>query len=120
VPACDKHRVRWFARRRANSAYDWAEPQHFERWSNAYLSGGASELDPRVSPAHAELSGLPPLLLVYGGAEMLLDQLVAFARRARAAGVQLTEHVEEERVHLWMANAPFLPDCQRAIDVMGA
>jgi len=63
---------------------------------------------------------LPPLLLVYGGAEMLHDQLLAFAQRVRNAGVPLTEHVEPERVHLWMANAPFLPDCQRAIDVMGA
>ncbi len=44
-------------------------------------------LDPRVSPLFGDLAGLPPLLLQAGTRELLRDESVRFAERARAAGV---------------------------------
>jgi len=55
--------------------------------------------DAELSPLYAELGRLPPLYLQAGGAELLRDDVEAFAARARAAGVQTTLDVWEDQVH---------------------
>jgi len=67
--------------------------------SRAYLAG-ASPRDPRASPLYAELSGLPPLLIHVAEAELLRDDALRFAARARQAGV-------ETKLVLW----PGVPHC---------
>jgi acetyl esterase len=52
----------------------------------AYLSGGASVRDPRVSPIHADLAHFPPSLLLCGTFDPLLGDSVAFHDKLRAAG----------------------------------
>ncbi|WP_216897100.1 alpha/beta hydrolase fold domain-containing protein [Nocardia alni] len=42
-----------------------------------------------VSPLTGECAGLPPLLMMCGGAERLLDDTVRFAERASAAGAEV-------------------------------
>ena len=54
--------------------------------ADAYLAGRAAKA-PLASPLYANLTGLPPLLLQVGSAEILLDDSVRVAERARAAGV---------------------------------
>jgi len=59
--------------------------------------------DPRCSPLHASLDGLPPLLIHAGECEVLLDQQVAFARKAAAAGVSVELRVWRDLCHVpWL------------------
>ncbi|WP_417347083.1 alpha/beta hydrolase [Ferrimonas sp.] len=44
------------------------------------------EADPRYSPYHAELSGLPPVLVVVGTEELLLDDARAVAAKLKQSG----------------------------------
>jgi acetyl esterase/lipase len=77
--------------------------------------GGADPRDPLAAPLHANLSGLPPLLIQVGDAEVLLDDSTRFAERARAAGVDVTLEVWPEMVHVWQASAGFVPESDKAI-----
>jgi monoterpene epsilon-lactone hydrolase len=44
--------------------------------------------DPEISPLHADYTGFPPLYFIVGEREVLLDDSVFAARRAREAGVE--------------------------------
>jgi acetyl esterase/lipase len=59
-----------------------------------------AEDDPRASPLYADLRGLPPLLILAGGAEILLDDSTRLAERATAAGVEVELVVEPGEVHV--------------------
>jgi epsilon-lactone hydrolase len=75
---------------------------------------------PLVSPLHADLSGLPPLLIQVGTAEVLLDDAVGLAERARAAGVDVRLEAWDDLVHVFQAFAPMVPEAVEAIDRIGA
>jgi len=102
-----------------HSPHDFFAPELVERWARAVLAG-ADENDPRASPARADLRGLPPLLVQIGGAEMLLDQVVTFAERARAVGVDARLRVWEDCFHDWPLFAAVLGDGRRAVEEIGA
>jgi acetyl esterase/lipase len=87
--------------------------------AEAYLAG-APATTPTASPLFAELAGLPPLLVQVGTEEVLLDDARELARRARAAGVDVTLEVWEEMFHVWHAFAMLLPEGRQAIDRIGA
>jgi monoterpene epsilon-lactone hydrolase len=54
--------------------------------------------DPELSPLYADCRGFPPMFLLASDSEVLLDDTVLFARRAKAAGVDV-------RCEIW----PVLP-----------
>lgn len=85
----------------------------------AYLAG-ADARTPTASPLFADLAGLPPLLVQVGTAEILLDDSLGFAERARAAGVELELEVAEDHPHVWQAFADVLPEGAEAIERIGA
>lgn len=89
--------------------------QQFADW---YL-GGQSARQPLVSPLHADLQGLPPLLIQVGTSEILLDDAVRLAERARAAGVRVTLHQYEDMPHVWHVFASFLPEGREAAREIG-
>lgn len=80
-----------------------------EVMAEGYL-GGADPRSPLASPLYADLAGLPPLLIQAGSVEVLRDDAVRLARRARAAGVEVTLEVIEGAVHIWQAVAPDAPE----------
>jgi acetyl esterase/lipase len=98
--------------------HDFFTPELIEHWARSVLAG-ADETDPRASPARADLHGLPPLLVQVGGAEMILDQVVAFADRARVAGVDARLRVWEDCFHDWPLFAAVLGDGKRAVEEIG-
>ena len=67
-------------------------------FASAYLSGGASPRDPLVSPLHAELAGLPPLVVHTTGDDLLRVDGLALVQRARDAGLEV---VSEDIPGLW-------------------
>ena len=68
--------------------------------ATAYLRGQDPKT-PLASPLFADLAGLPPLLIQVGSDEVLLDDAVQLAERAKAAGVPTTLEVWEDMVHVW-------------------
>jgi len=52
-------------------------------------AGGHDAHDPELSPLYADCRGFPPLYLLASDNEVLLDDTVLFARRAKAAGVDV-------------------------------
>ena len=62
---------------------------------------------------------LPPLLMQVGGAEVLLDDSIRTAERAREAGVDVTFKIWEGMPHVWQVFANFLPEAQQALEECG-
>jgi len=85
----------------------------------AYLNGGDAR-NPLCSPIHADLAGLPPLLVHVGGAEALLDDARRLAARAREHGVAVELEEWDDMIHVWHAFAPMLPEATEAIEKIGA
>ena len=83
-----------------------------------YLKG-ADARSPLASPLFADLRGLPPLLIQVGSDEVLLDDAVQLADRAKAAGVDATLEVWDRMVHVWHWFYPLLDEGQTAIDAVG-
>ncbi len=84
----------------------------------AYL-GDRSRTTPLASPYYADLRGLPPLLVQVGTAEVLLDDSLRFAERAKEAGVDVTLEVWDDVPHVWQAFVSFLPEARQALDHCG-
>jgi epsilon-lactone hydrolase len=85
------------------------------RMAALYL-GGEDPRAPLASPLHARLEGLPPMLVLVGGAEALLDDSRRLAVALEQAGVEVTLEVWEEMIHVWPLYAPLLPEGQQAIE----
>jgi acetyl esterase/lipase len=84
--------------------------------ADAYL-GGADPRDGRASPALADLSGLPPLLIHTGSDEVLLDDSIALLDAAGAARVEAQLVVWAGMIHVWHMFHAMLP---QGIDAMNA
>ncbi len=85
--------------------------------ADAYLQG-SDPLAPTASPAHADLSGLPPMLIHVGSEEVLLDDAKALAERARLSGVDAFLEIWPRMIHVWHMFNPLLPEAGRAIDAL--
>ena len=73
---------------------------------------------PLVSPVLADPAGLPPLLVLVGTAEILLDDSLTFARRAGDAGVQVDLDVGDGLIHVWPAMAG-IPEAEESMARIG-
>jgi acetyl esterase/lipase len=102
-----------------NASFDWCEPEDVANRVRYYL-GDRDPTTPLASPALADLRGLPPLLVQAGGAEMLLDQGVRFAEKARDAGVPVTLDVIPGMIHVGHLFAIVSPVARAAIDRVAA
>ena len=94
------------------------DPRDTERITRYYVPDGTVE-NPLVSPLYADLNGLPPLLVHVGDAEVLLDEAVRFADRARLAGVAVESEVWPEAFHVFQMLAGLLPEADEAIAQAG-
>jgi monoterpene epsilon-lactone hydrolase len=95
------------------------QPASSAAYARRYIGGGDHKA-PLASPLYADLKGLPPLLLLVGTSEVLLDDSTRFAAKARAAGVAVELEVWDEMIHIWPYFAAILPEARQAIDRMGA
>lgn len=64
-------------------------------------AGAADPADPRVSPLWGPFAGLPPLLLMVGTEEVLLDDTLRAMALAAMAGVAVTCEVWAGMIHAW-------------------
>jgi len=103
-------------RAEADPTVQKATTQMMAEW---YL-GGANPRHPHASPLHADLRGLPPLLIQVGAAETLLDDSVALARKAGASDVMVDLQIWPEMIHIWHLYFPMLSAGRRAIAAGGS
>jgi epsilon-lactone hydrolase len=85
----------------------------------AYLKGQDPRM-PMVSPIHADLHGLPPMLIQVGSDETLLDDAVRLAGVAGAAEVRTTLQIWPQMIHAWHLFYAQLADGRRALAEVGA
>ncbi len=104
-----------------------AEPnkQTIEWLARTYLTAGnpsADAKDPRHSPVHRDLTGLPPLLIQTGGLDNLQDDGARLAEQARRCGVEVTYTAYPDSPHIWPVFLPADQDgeARRAIEEMAA
>jgi acetyl esterase/lipase len=81
-----------------------------------WYADGTALNHPLLSPHFADLSALPPLLILAGSEELLLDDSIRLAERARMQGVRVELEVSDGMVHVWPYYAEWIPEGQAALD----
>ena len=84
------------------------------REAAALYLNGADPRDPRASPLYADLTGLPPMLLFVSRHEILRDDTLRLAERARAAGVRVQLELRDKLPHVWPVFVRMLPEARDA------
>ncbi|MFK5047835.1 alpha/beta hydrolase, partial [Klebsiella pneumoniae] len=79
-----------------------------------YLAGQDAR-DPRASPLFANLGGLPPMLLFASRHELLLDDTLRLAEKAKAAGVDVEVILRDRLLHVWPIFVHLLPEAREAM-----
>jgi len=89
------------------------------RMAPVYL-GFASPGNPLASPIYADLSNLPPLLIFVGSSEVLLDDSVRLAERAKEYGVDVDLRIGDDLPHVWPILVGYkIPEARAAIAEVG-
>jgi acetyl esterase/lipase len=78
--------------------------------------GKADPRNPLASPVFGDYRGIPPLLVQAGEHEMLRDDSVRVAKKARADGVSVKLEVWPGMFHVFQSHEPLLPEAREAID----
>lgn len=82
----------------------------------AYTPTEASRLDPRASPALADLRDCAPLIITVSRDECLYDHTSNLVAQAQSCGVPFQLLERDGLFHIWPTVVPFLPEAQRDFD----
>jgi acetyl esterase/lipase len=102
-----------------NAAWDFVTRRGLDVYARRFVRP-ADLRNPLAAPIHADLRGLPPLLVQVGEVEALRDDGVRLAERARAAGVEVELEIWPDMIHAFHVFAPMLADARAAIERIGA
>ena len=94
-------------------------PTVLDLFAATYLND-ADPKNPLASPVYGEPSGLPPVYILVGSTEVLLDDARTLFMNASRAGVDTTIEVAPEMPHVWPIFAYQLPESRSAIARMSA
>lgn len=78
--------------------------------------GKTDPCNPLASPVFGDYRGLPPLLIQAGEHEMLRDDSVRVAKKARADGIPVQLEVWPGMFHVFQSHEPLLPEGREAIE----
>jgi len=84
-------------------------------WMMRVVLAGADPTDGKVSPLHADLSGLPPTLLVVSSSEVIYCDSERMASALTRAGVPCTLSVWPGQSHVFQALGPLVPEAARSV-----
>jgi len=98
-----------------NSTYDAVSREACLIAAKGYLNGLSPKL-PLASPLFADIRGLPPLLIQVGELEVLYDQIIEFAERAKVAEIETKLSVYKDMIHVWHMYIGFTPQSEIAIN----
>ena len=80
------------------------------KWmADMYLAGKDTK-SPLAAPLHADLKGLPPVLVQVGTAETLLDDATRIAEKLHRAGVEVRLAIWPNMLHVFPFFAPILSE----------
>jgi acetyl esterase/lipase len=79
-----------------------------------YLGKGDPQ-NPLASPVFGDYRGIPPLLIEVGEHEMLRDDSLRVAAKARADGIDVTLEVWPGMFHVFQSHEPLLPEARESI-----
>ncbi|MCC7424493.1 MAG: alpha/beta hydrolase [Planctomycetaceae bacterium] len=85
-----------------------------------YLKATDDPRDPLASPVFGDYHGIPPLLIQVGEHEMLRDDSVRVAQKAKADGCQVTLELWPGMFHVFQSHEPLLPEAREAFGHMAA
>jgi len=100
---------------RTNAYRDISTLGSWQIW-NRYYYGANDPKTPWISPLYGDLHGLPPMMIVVGDHEIMLDDACKFAAKAKEAGVEMTLRVWEGMVHCFPMFAPAFKEATEAWD----
>jgi acetyl esterase/lipase len=95
------------------------ELTEIQRSAAAYLNGHPAD-DPIVNPLHADLTGLPPLLVQTATGDLVLAEARQLVERAVAHGVDAQLEVYSADTHVFHVFWPFLPEAADALTQAGS
>jgi epsilon-lactone hydrolase len=81
-----------------NARFDYL-PRHVLETYVRRVAGARSPSEPLLSPVFAELAGLPPLLVLAGAAEAIVDDARLLHHRARRVGVEVELREHADQIH---------------------
>lgn len=99
---------------RTNARTDYLPAALMSQPNDAYAHGDQLT-DPEVSPVYGDLTGLPPMLIFAGGAEMILSDSIRLAEHAARDGVAAELVIEKEMMHVWPAIVEWEPASHRCL-----
>ncbi|MBP7012585.1 MAG: alpha/beta hydrolase fold domain-containing protein [Steroidobacteraceae bacterium] len=79
-----------------------------------FYAGEMARDNPLVSPIYGDYHGFPPMFAQVGSTEILIDDTLLIARKARLQGADFEVEVWEGMPHVWQV-AGFLPESRRAL-----
>ena len=94
------------------------DPAQLPHLAEAYLAG-ADPLQTLASPLFGDMTGLPPLLVHVGEAEVLRDDAIRLTQKAREAGVRVELQVYAAVAHVWQL-VHQLPEARRSVRAAAA
>ena len=80
-----------------------------------FLGENGNPRDPYANPLYADLKDLPPVYIQVGGEEVLLDDSLRLAERARKAGVDVELEIFPGMQHTFQMAAGRAPESDQAI-----
>jgi epsilon-lactone hydrolase len=89
-----------------------------QSFAGMYLAG-ADPKNPYVSPLYDTGAGLPPILILVGSEEVLLDDAVRMAECLRNAGGTVELEIWPRMLHAWPLFVPVMPEAHRAVARIG-
>lgn len=105
----------------SNAKTDKLLSRHVLEWfRETWLGGtGVAWNDPRVNLLYADLTGLPPINVYYGDHELFVGEAIAFANRAKDAGVDVSLISVPAGQHNFILGAGRVPEVDEAVEKMG-
>ena len=101
------------------SIYEKAKLDHILNATSLTMYAGYYAVEnpisnPLISPLHADLTGLPPILIQVGSDEILLSDATRLNEKARESGVDVTLEIWDEMFHVFQLIS-FLPETRKAL-----
>ena len=101
-----------------NWEFDWIEKQMLQQWAD-WFCDASERCHPLVSPVRADLSGLPPIYIQAGRAEILYDSIQAFADCAQKEGADVILQSWENMNHVFQIFGLDSPQSAEALRMIG-
>lgn len=80
-----------------------------------FYVGASNPRDPYVSPLYGDYRGMPPMLIHASCDEVLRDDAIRVASRAREHGVDVTERLWRQVPHVWQFFSAVLPEAEQSL-----